>query len=79
MRKIVQYTIVVTREVNDYIKDGWQPFGSPFIDSVTAHQAMVKYEDDPEDLVQPIYVMPGPSDEELKKSLDNLTIRKKES
>ena len=52
-RKIIDYKVLLndsaselSQQVKDNIKDGWQPFGAPFISDVLfTHQAMVKYEE----------------------------------
>lgn len=55
--KIIKYMIVhksnyldynfsdFTGCINNFIKEGWQPFGGPFIDKENTTQAMVKYEE----------------------------------
>lgn len=53
MRKIIKYCVVESRDTEDFenevrglIVDGWQPFGSIFIDGNRAMlQAMVMYEE----------------------------------
>lgn len=51
MRKITEHSIIYNkddvifhREINTYIRNGWQPFGIPFQSSGYMGQAMVKYE-----------------------------------
>ena len=34
----------ITTQVQEYIKDGWQPYGSPMMVNGAFGQAMVKYE-----------------------------------
>lgn len=43
--KIIDYEIVLSWEVEVYLKEGWQPFGSPFYSEIRdkAYQAVVKY------------------------------------
>ena len=45
--KIVEYEVVKAYLVQESIEDGWQPFGSPFMDinNNVAMQAIVKYEE----------------------------------
>lgn len=49
--KIKKYKIVYVSEVQKYIDNGWQPWGSPVFNSITGiEQAMVKY--DPREMVR---------------------------
>lgn len=60
MKKIIEYIIIEDHDslclgerINEYIEEGWQPYGSPFSANESSSgsitysicQAMVKYED----------------------------------
>lgn len=54
-RKIVRYDVVacydwgeVAVDVNKLLKDGWQPYGAPFVSGTSLCQAVVQYEDEQE-------------------------------
>lgn len=58
MKKIIEYKILykphpslLDEEVNESLRQGWELYGSPFIDKeLYVHQTMVKYEDSMESL-----------------------------
>lgn len=75
MKKITDYTIVYEDEVCKFIKDGWQPYGSPFADDsyIYKNQAMVKYEDEQQpkvDNFEDSYRSLLESVEQLKKGIE---------
>ena len=53
MKKVIEYRLVhetltpyFNKTINEYIKDGWEPYGSPFADGNFKCQGMVKYEEE---------------------------------
>lgn len=42
--KIIAYSVLEYHDVNDLIKLGWQPYGSPILYQDSIRQAVVKYE-----------------------------------
>ena len=55
MKKVIEYRLVhetltpyFNKTINEYIKDGWEPYGSPFADGNFKCQGMVKYEEEKE-------------------------------
>lgn len=59
MGKVTEYKQVEEKEVQDYINQGWQPFGSPYQSQAKIFfQAVVKYEEElppaPESPEEPI-------------------------
>lgn len=54
--KIVEYQVVSDTRVQEWIAKGWQPWGSPMMKANFPQQAMVKYEEEPE---QPLIPAPG--------------------
>jgi len=44
MRRIEHYVVVESKEVQELVDNGWQPYGGPLNDEHHIYQAMVMYE-----------------------------------
>lgn len=55
----MEYKVIIVKEqlsktVNKYIKEGWEPLSSPYWDNSKWHQALIKYDNPMLQLVEDI-------------------------